>query len=53
MVEKSIRLVLEGVHIEKLESMQVPPNYDPVPARKLGLHPGDMYLTFYISLADF
>ena len=46
-------VLLEGVHIEKLASMQVPPNYDPVSDRKLGLHLGDMYLTSCISRAVF
>jgi hypothetical protein len=46
-------VLFEGVRIEKLALMHIPPNYDPVSARKLGLHPNDMYLTSCISRANF
>ena len=46
-------ILLEGVHIDKVATLQVPSNYDPVLARKLGLHPGDMYLAKCISRTTF
>ena len=45
--------MLEGVRIDKLATLQVPSNYDPVLARKLGLHPGDMYFASCISRTTF
>ena len=42
-------VLLEGVRIDKLATLQVPSNYDPVLARKLGLHPCDMYFDNCIS----
>jgi hypothetical protein len=38
-------VLLEGVHIDKVATLQVPSNNDPVLSRMLGLHQGDMYLT--------
>jgi len=35
-------VMLEDVHIDKVATLQVPSNYDPVLACKLGLHLGDM-----------
>lgn len=46
-------VLLEGVRIDKLATLQVPSNYDPVLARKLGLHPGDMYFASCISRTTF
>ena len=46
-------MLLEGVRIEKLGTLQVPSNYDPVLARKLGLHPSDMYLAKCVSRTTF
>ena len=46
-------VMLEGVRIDKLATLQVPSNYDPVLARKLGLHPGDMYFASCISRTTF
>ena len=46
-------VLLEGVRIDKVETLQVPSNYDPVLARKLGLHPCDMYLAKCISRTTF
>jgi hypothetical protein len=42
-------VLLEGFDIDKVATMQLPSNYDPVLARKLGLHPGDMYFATCIS----
>ena len=46
-------VLLEGVRIDKLATLQVPSNYDPVLARKLGLHLGDMYFASCISRTTF
>ena len=46
-------VLLEGVRNEKLATLQVPSNYNPVLARKLGLHPIDMYLPSCISRTTF
>ncbi len=45
--------MLEGVRIDMVATLQVLSNYDPVLARKLGLHPGDMYLAKCISRTTF
>jgi hypothetical protein len=42
-------VLLESFDIEKVATMQLPSNYDPVLARKLDLHPGDMYFATCIS----
>jgi hypothetical protein len=46
-------VLLEGVHIDKVATLQVASNYDPVLARKLGLHPNDMYFAKCISRITF
>jgi hypothetical protein len=46
-------VLLEGVQIDKVATPQVPSNYDPVLARKFGLHPGDMYFATCISRSTF
>ena len=46
-------VLLEGVHIDKVATLQVSSNYDPVLARKLGLHPSDMYFAKCISRSTF
>ena len=46
-------ILLEGVDIDKVATLQVPSSYDSVLARKLGLHPGDMYFAKCISRSTF
>ena len=50
---KMLTLTLEGVDIDKVVTLQVPANYDPVLARKLGLHPSYMYFAKCISRSTF
>ena len=42
-------VLLEDFDIEKVATMQLPSNNDPVLARKLGLHPNDMYFATCMS----
>ena len=46
-------VLLESVGIEKVAILQVPSNYAPVLARKLGLHQGDMKFAKCIPEAVF
>ena len=46
-------VMLEGVHIDKVATLQVPSNNDPVLARKISFHPGDMYFTKCIYRSTF
>ena len=48
-----VAILLEDVDIGKDATLQVPSNYDPVLARKLGSHPGDMYFAKCISQSTF
>jgi hypothetical protein len=50
---REANVLLEGVRIDKVAILQVPSNYDPVLARKLGLRPSDMYLAKCIFRTTF
>jgi len=52
-IRREAAILFEGVDIDKVATLKVPSNYDPVLARKLGLHPGDMHFAKCISRSTF
>ncbi len=46
-------VLLEVGRITKVATLQVSPNYDPELARKLGLHPSDMYFASCIARTNY